>query len=144
MLLPSQQQEKYRNDDQPTRPYESISADHFQVAGKYFLVIVDRLSGWPVVFPCGTDTTTYATIPHFSQFFSDHGTPVRLRTDGGPQFTAKTFTDFLQRWKVYHIVTSPHHPKSNGHAEAAVKSLKHLISKVVPTVNISGISTEDC
>ncbi|XP_045112533.1 uncharacterized protein LOC123505380 [Portunus trituberculatus] len=136
MLLPSQQREVYRNDDKPTRPYESISADYFQVAGKSFLVIVDRLSGWPDVYPCGSNTTTAATIDHFSKYFSDHGAPVRLRTDGGPQFAAKAFSDFLLRWKVQHILTSPHHPQSNGHAEAAVKSLKHLILKVAPSGNI--------
>ena len=136
MLLPSQQREEYRNDDKPTRPYESISADYFQVAGKSFLVIVDRLSGWPVVYPCGGNTTTAATIDHFSKYFSDHGAPVRLRTDGGPQFAAKAFSDFLLRWKVQHVITSPHHPQSNGHAEAAVKSLKHLILKVAPSGNI--------
>lgn len=136
MLLPSQQREVYRNDDKPTRPYESISADYFQVAGKSFLVIVDRLSGWPDVYPCGSNTTTAATIDHFSKYFSDHGAPVRLRTDGGPQFAAKAFSDFLLRWKVQHVITSPHHPQSNGHAEAAVKSLKHLILKVAPSGNI--------
>ena len=36
MLLPSQQQEEYRNDDQLTRPYESISADHFQRSREVF------------------------------------------------------------------------------------------------------------
>ena len=43
-LQPSQQREPLRNDDQPTRPFESVSADFFQVAGRSFLVIVDRLS----------------------------------------------------------------------------------------------------
>ena len=111
-LLPSQQQEEYRNDDHPRRPFESISAD-FSVAGKSFLVIVDRLSGWPVVFPCGKDTTAAATIKHFNRYFGEKGAPVRLRTDGGPQFTSKEFQDFLQRWNVRHVITSPHHPQSN-------------------------------
>lgn len=136
-LLPSQQREEYRNDDHPTRPFESVSADYFSVAGKSFLVIVDRLSGWPAVFPCGTDTTAAATIKHFSRYFGDKGAPVRIRTDGGPQFTSKEFQDFLRRWNVRHIVTSPHHPQSNGHAEAAVKSVKHLILKVAPAGNIN-------
>jgi len=33
------------------------------------------------------------------------------------------------------VVTSPH-PQSNGHAEAAVKSLEHLILKTAPLGNI--------
>ncbi|XP_050710137.1 uncharacterized protein LOC126994907 [Eriocheir sinensis] len=135
-LLPSQQQEEYKNDDHPTRPFESMSADHFSVAGKAFLVIADRLSGWPVVFPCGRDTTADATIRQFRSYFRDLGVPLRLRTDGGPQFTSSAFKQFLTRWGVRHTVTSPHYPQSNGHAEAAVKSMKHLIMKVAPTGNI--------
>lgn len=136
-LLPSQQPETYRNDDHPTRPYESISADHFSVAGKSFLVIVDRMSGWPSVFPCGNDTTASATIKQFCSHFSDKGVPVRLRTDGGPQFTSREFQEFLKRWNVRHIVASPHHPQSNGHAEAAVKTMKHLIMKTAANGNIN-------
>lgn len=106
------------------------------MAGKSFLVIVDRFSGWPVVYSCGSDTTTAATIHQFQSYFSDNGAPVRLRTDGGPQFTSRAFQDFLRSWGVRHIITSPHHPQSNGHAEAAVKSVKHLILKAAPSGNI--------
>lgn len=135
-LLPSQQKEAYKNDDHPTRPFESVSADHFSAAGKTFLVIADRLSGWPVVFQCGSDTTAHATIQRFNAYFADKGTPVRLRTDGGPPFTSREFQNFLQRWNVRHDVTSPHHAQSNGHAEASVKAIKHLILKVAPDGNI--------
>ncbi|XP_066978839.1 uncharacterized protein [Macrobrachium rosenbergii] len=44
VLHPSQQQEPLHNDDQPSRPFESVSADFFQVVGKSFLVVTDRLS----------------------------------------------------------------------------------------------------
>lgn len=57
-LLPSQQQEPYMCDDHLSRPIESVSADFFHITEKSFLVIADRLSGWPVVVPCGHDTTT--------------------------------------------------------------------------------------
>ena len=35
----------------------------------------------------------------------------------------------MQDWGVKHIMSSPHYPQSNGHAEANVKSLKYLIMK---------------
>ncbi|XP_068216653.1 uncharacterized protein [Palaemon carinicauda] len=64
------------------------------------------------------------------------GVPLRLRTDGGPQFTSREFADFAERWGVHHITSSPHYPQSNGHAEAAVKAVKHLILKTAPSGNI--------
>ncbi|XP_064079558.1 uncharacterized protein K02A2.6-like [Macrobrachium nipponense] len=136
VLRPSQQQEPLHNDDHPSRPFESVSADFFQVAGKSFLVVADRLSGWPVVVPCKGDTTASSTILHFCRYFREVGVPLRLRTDGGPQFTSKEFADFTERWGVHHITSSPHYPQSNGHAEAAVKAVKHLIFKTAPTGNI--------
>ena len=132
-LLPSQQQEPMMTEEIPSRPFESVSADFFSTAGKSFLVYVDRLSGWPVVASCGNDTTAASTIKLFRHFFSDLGVPVRLRTDGGTQFTSYDFKDFLRRWGVIHDVSTPHYPQSNGHAEAAVKSVKHLIMKVAPS-----------
>ncbi|XP_069987692.1 uncharacterized protein [Penaeus vannamei] len=86
-LQPSQQQEPYLCDDQPSRPFESVSADFFQEAGNSFLVIADRLSGWPVVTPCCQDTTATKVMRMFCRYFREIGVSVRLRTDGGPPFT---------------------------------------------------------
>ena len=131
VLLPSQQQEPYLiSTDTPSRPFESVSADFFSIAGKSYLVYADRYSGWPAVGHCGNDTTTSKTIRLFRTFFRDLGVPIRLRTDGGPQFTSHDFADFLKRWGVIHDISSPHYPQSNGHAELAVKTVKHLIMKV--------------
>ncbi|XP_064117609.1 uncharacterized protein K02A2.6-like [Macrobrachium nipponense] len=140
IMQPSQQQEPWLCNEKPSRPFESVSADFFSVAGKSFLVYVDRLSGWPVVVKFGTNTTAEATTRHFSHIFRDLGVPVRLMTDGGPQFTSSEFKNFLGRWGVQHVMSTPHYPQSNGHAEAAVKKVKHFILKVAPSGNID---TED-
>ncbi|XP_037781990.1 uncharacterized protein K02A2.6-like [Penaeus monodon] len=71
------------------------SSDFFSVAGKHFLVYVDRLSGWPVVIPCGSNVTSASSIRFFRFMFHDLGVPVRLRTDGGPQFSSREFATFL-------------------------------------------------
>ncbi|XP_064111212.1 uncharacterized protein K02A2.6-like [Macrobrachium nipponense] len=148
VLRPSQQQEPLHNDGHPSRPFESVSADFFQVAGKSFLVVADHLSGWPVVVPCKGDTAASSTIRHFCRYFRGGcgalsykaqaliDVPLRLHTDGEPQFTSKEFADFTECWGVHHITSSPHYPESNGHAEAAIKAVKHLILKTAPTGNI--------
>lgn len=136
ILQPSQQQEPLLCDDHPTRPFESVSADFFHVAGKSFLVIADRLSGWPVIVPCGSDTTATRVIRMFCRYFREVGVPLRLRTDGGPPFNSADFQNFMARWGVNHVRSSPHYPQSNGHAEAAVKAAKHLILKTAPDGNI--------
>lgn len=83
VLQPSQQQELLC-DDTPARPFESVSAVVFTVAGNPFLVVVNRLSGRPVVVPCKGDTATRNTIRAFYRYFGEVGAPLRLRTDRGP------------------------------------------------------------
>ena len=48
-LLPSQPAEPLMQNERPSRPSESMVADLFQFEGKDYLVLADRLSGWPVV-----------------------------------------------------------------------------------------------
>ncbi|XP_066938952.1 uncharacterized protein [Macrobrachium rosenbergii] len=141
ILQPRLQQEPLQNDDHPTGPFDSVSADFFNNARKSFRVVTNRLSGWPVVAPCYSDTTSSATIRIFCRYFREVGVPFRLRTDGGPQLTSHEFGDFMERWGVHHL-TSPHYLQSSGHAEAAmkavkaVKPVKHLILRIAPSGNI--------
>ena len=114
-------------DGLPSRVFESLSADYFHVAGRTFLVYVDRLSGWPYVTVCPQTASTDHLVKQLRQLFSQTGVPVTLRTDGGPQFVSSTVRRFLDRWGVCHELSSPRDPRSNGHAEAAVKTAKKIV-----------------
>ena len=54
------------------------------------------------------------------------------RTDGGPQFRGP-FKEYCDRKGILHELSSPYNPRSNGHAEAAVKAAKHLVIKTTPS-----------
>ena len=129
-LRPSQVKEPLLTEPRPSRVFEDVSADLFSHGGRQFLVYVDRLSGWPIVFtfPRG-DTRTAQLIWAVRKAFVDFGVPVRFRSDGGPQFSSHDFRNFLKRWGVKLGQSTPHYPQSNGHAEAAVKSVKMLVAK---------------
>ena len=60
--------------------------------------------------------------------FAASGVPTVLRTDGGKQFTSGTLRRFLSSWEVRHEVSSPRYPRTNGHTEPAIKSVKKLIT----------------
>ena len=55
--------------------------------------------------------------------FATHGLPEHLVTDGWPSFTSEKFQQFMNNNDIRHILTSPHHPSSNGQAEQAVQTL---------------------
>lgn len=133
-LRPSQQREPLRSEPLPNRVFEDVSADFFHYAGRDYLVYVDRLSGWPVVFHFPkAKTTSRHTIYACRRAFVELGVPVRFRSDGDPQFASREFNQFLKRWGVRPAPSTPHYHQSNGHAEAAVKTMKKLIATT--TVN---------
>lgn len=121
----------------PERVFEEVSVDYFQCCGRDFLVYVDRLSGWPAVFKFNKgNTTARSLISACRQMFVDLGTPVKLRSDCGPQFCSHEFKQFLKRWGVLLIQSTPYYPQSNGLAESAVKSMKKLIITSTENGNI--------
>ena len=91
------------------------------------LVYADRLSGWPYVTVCPRSASADHLVKQLRQLFSHTGVPVVLQTDGGPQFASSALRRFLDRWGVRHEMSSPRYPRSNGHAEAVVKTVKKLI-----------------
>ena len=61
------------------------------------------------------------------QHFSWHGIPHILITDNGAQFTSDLFKTFAKRYQFNHITSFPYWLQSNGWAEAAVKSARHIL-----------------
>ena len=61
--------------------------------------------------------------------FSRYGIPEQLVTDNGPQFVSSSFRHFTIKYDIQHTTSSPHHPRSNGKAESAVKAAKRILKK---------------
>ena len=61
-------------------------------------------------------------------WFNLLGWPSSIRSDGGPQFRGD-FLDFFLKHDIRHELSAPYNPKSNGLAEAGVKSVKNILKK---------------
>ena len=98
----------------PTRIFEETSTDLFSYAGKEYLVYSDRFSGWPTIFQFNQgETKTKQIIYALRKCFADLGVPIRLRTDGGPQFTSRDFKKFMATYGINHQLSTPYYPKGN-------------------------------
>ena len=62
------------------------------------------------------------------ELFAEHDIPEVLCTNNGPQFANALFTEYATDWKFDHNTSSSMNPRSNGQAEAAIKTINSLLT----------------
>ena len=114
----------------PSRPWEKIACDLFELNGGDYLITADYYSSFFEI-----DRLYYKTakeiISKLKVHLSRHGLPDQLISDNGPPFNAFAFADFAHAYNFEHITSSPGYPQSNGKIENAVKTAKNLMTKAV-------------
>ena len=112
-------------------PFAALGLNLFEHGGNKFLICVDKWSGYPVYKKLQA-LTAKAITNHLQVWFNLLGWPSFIRSDGGTQFCGY-FREWYNSHNINHKISSPYNPKSNGLAEAAVKTSKHLLSKCLAT-----------
>ena len=126
-IAPSQAREPLQMLPQPNYPFQHICMDAFELHGHHYLAIVDKFSGWIIVYYVRAYPTRKHVIDSLRSTFATYGAPEYLYTDGGLPFQAQELESFLKRWSVSHVTSSAAYPQSNGRAELAVKTAKRLL-----------------
>ena len=113
----------------PEWPFQQICMDYFEMDNSHsYLITVDRYSGWPSVFHFKPgQATAQKLLSTLRNLFATFGIPEEASSDGGPQFKAEQFTDFLNNWKIHHRKSSVGYAQSNGRAEVGVKTMKRIL-----------------
>ena len=103
------------------------------------LVVVDNLTKYWDLEQLN-DTDAESTILQMKKIFARQGVPEAVISDNGPQYASKEFKEFSESWNFHHHTSSPHHPKGNGTAEAAVKQAKRILGSIFVSGQPSSIS----
>ncbi|XP_031569046.1 uncharacterized protein K02A2.6-like [Actinia tenebrosa] len=103
-----------------------VSQDPFELKGQAYLVTVDHYSDFYEIDRLPTIQSA-AVVQASKKHFSRYGVPHTLITDNGAQFTSDLFKQFASKYKFNDVTSSPYWSQSNGRAEAAVKSAKHIL-----------------
>lgn len=113
----------------PTRAWQKIGIDLFELYGKMYLVIVDYFSKFVELKKLHKNTTSENIILHLKETFSMLGIPDEIISDNGPQFSSNLFRDFAKSWGFQHSTSSPLFPQSNGQVERTVGTIKSILKK---------------
>lgn len=127
-MKPHQQKEPLHLHHIPDLPWSSVATDIFEWNGQHYLVLVDSYSGWFEI-DLLRDLSSSTVITKLKRHFSVHGSPHKVFSDNGTQFTSQQFKEFAAAWDFTHTTSSPEYPQANGLAERAVRSAKHLMEK---------------
>ena len=110
----------------PTYPFEMIASDYFSHAGKQFLIVVDRYSGWLSVYQAGPNGAE-SLIKELKTHFTTFGISSELASDGAGEYVAGKTQKFLKNWKVNFRLSSAYFPHSNQRAELGVRAAKRML-----------------
>jgi len=103
---PEQQKEPLKCHEIPARPWQSISADLFELNGTQYLITTDRYCNF-FELDILTSTTARAVINKLKPHLPRYSIPDRLTTNNGSQFDCAEFQKFAAEYQFEHVKTSP-------------------------------------
>jgi hypothetical protein len=117
-------------------PFECISVDTIgplsedQDGNKYILHIMDAFSKFNMVIATkNVDAMSY--VHGLLLWIGMFGVPLKLRTDGGSQFTAKVSQELAKFLGTSHRVVVPYHPQANGDNERWNAEVTQVLRAIV-------------
>ncbi|KAI2643036.1 hypothetical protein H4Q32_027704 [Labeo rohita] len=128
---PAQRREPLMTTPLPEAPWVRIAADICEVGKRNYLVVVDYFSRF-IDIAYLPDMSGKTVTLRLSNMFARWGCPDTLVTDNGPQFSGQHFQNFAKAYGFRHVTTSPYFPQSNGEAERAVRTAKHILKQEDP------------
>ena len=94
-ITPSQAREPLNMIPASNYPFQHICADEFEIRGTHYIVVVDRFSGWILLYHIKTTLTSQQLIKIFRSIFTSYGVSERLYTDGGFPFQSRKIKSFF-------------------------------------------------
>ena len=91
----------------PTRPWQFISQDIFEIGHKSSLINVDHYSDVDELDQL-SNTQSPTVIIFTKAHFTRPGIPARCLADNGPQFISHKYKQFATQYRLEHITTSPY------------------------------------
>ena len=89
------------------------------------LTLIDEYSRECLAIDVARRLTSEDVLERLSDLFVRRGVPAYIRSDNGPEFTAKKVTDWLKRLEVKTLFIEPGSPWENGYNESFNGTLRY-------------------
>ena len=126
----SNQFEPLLDRDLPSRPWQKVAADFFDLNGKRYLLIIDYFTKYIEIQQMNT-TNANAVITAFKSCYARFSIPDELITDQGPPFNSTELKNFHSEWNIHHNPSTPYYPRSNGQVERCIQTIKKSLLKCI-------------
>ena len=114
----------------PHEPWSILNMDVCgPVEGKMLLIVVDQTSKWFEV-EILKRTNSAAIITVLRSIFARFGMPLTMIADNATYFQSSEIHTFFRLNGIRLAASAPYHPRTNGQAERAVRTVKMAITKM--------------
>ena len=148
--------ETLKQHELPTRPWQVLGTDLFQLKGEPYLIVADYYSKFPIIRKMPQPCTSQAVVNATMEIFSEHGIPSKVISDNGGHYDCE-----LQRLccvlgiyachvfaplpSVQRICGALDSDRKEHPQESSVQRIQQPHGAVMPTHNPSGQhNTEPC
>ena len=107
---------------------EVYGCDIADIQGNQHLVIVDYRGVCTFEYQLSNLQSSIG-IEALKSVFCDVGVPNKLITDNARYFTSEEFSEFMMKWNIIHVMSSPRYPQGDSHAEKAIQIVKSIYEK---------------
>ena len=125
----SQQAEPLMQHDIPAYPWSVVGTDLFEIKGQHYLIVADYYSKYPIVRQIDNNRSAAQIIKLLANIFSEFGTPDKVVSDNGPQYSSREFHAFAESWGFVHTTSSPNRPQGNGFIDRQIQTVKKVMMK---------------
>eukprot|EP01117_Protostelium_nocturnum_P013214 TRINITY_DN4915_c0_g1_i4.p1 TRINITY_DN4915_c0_g1~~TRINITY_DN4915_c0_g1_i4.p1 ORF type:complete len:1172 (+),score=124.10 TRINITY_DN4915_c0_g1_i4:812-4327(+) len=118
-------------------PFELVSVDFIgpfkrtRKGNRYVAVFVDHFSKWMELKACRDNTAESAAKALVDEVINRHGTPPKLLSDRGGEFTSIMSQRLYKLFEIYKLNTTPYHPQTNGGNERSHGTLYDILSHYI-------------
>lgn len=120
-----------------TRPFQKVALDivgplpKTHAGNQYILTFQDHFSKYPEAFPLTDQKAGTIAKVFVEEIICRHGTPEKLLTDQGANFTSELFQEMCKLLRIDKLQTTAYHPESNGIVERSHQTIMAGLSQFI-------------